>query len=258
MKIRFHTQTGGVTLQAQQPEVNIIRVALQGFAAVCGGTQSPAHQRLRRGAGAADRALGPDRAAHPAGARPRVRRRRHRRPLRRLLLRRVADRRDRAALLGADGARSTSWAARSRRWSSCSARSRSRRLSYHERYKSGQDIIVGVNKYVTDQVDDVDILKVDPESEQRQLDPPEGLQGGAATRPAVDGQARGAARRRPRRRQPAAPDPRRARRRRLDRRGLRRDARRLRRVQGRRLLLERPERSLAHSAGTGQERRSGG
>ena len=40
MKIRFHTQTGGVTLQAQQPEVNIIRVALQGFAAVGGGTQS--------------------------------------------------------------------------------------------------------------------------------------------------------------------------------------------------------------------------
>ena len=38
--IRFHTQTGGVTLQAQQPEVNIIRVALQGFAAVAGGTQS--------------------------------------------------------------------------------------------------------------------------------------------------------------------------------------------------------------------------
>ena len=40
MQIRFHTQTGGVTLQAQQPEVNIIRVALQGFAAVGGGTQS--------------------------------------------------------------------------------------------------------------------------------------------------------------------------------------------------------------------------
>src|SRR5687767_15145561 len=38
--IRFHTQTGGVTLAAQQPENNIIRVALQGFAAVCGGTQS--------------------------------------------------------------------------------------------------------------------------------------------------------------------------------------------------------------------------
>jgi methylmalonyl-CoA mutase N-terminal domain/subunit len=40
VKIRFHTQTGGVTLAAQQPHNNIVRVALQGFAAVCGGTQS--------------------------------------------------------------------------------------------------------------------------------------------------------------------------------------------------------------------------
>ncbi len=39
-KMRFHTQTGGVTLTAQQPQNNIVRVALQGFAAVCGGTQS--------------------------------------------------------------------------------------------------------------------------------------------------------------------------------------------------------------------------
>src|SRR6187399_691088 len=38
--IRFHTQTGGVTLTAQQPQNNIVRVALQAFAAVCGGTQS--------------------------------------------------------------------------------------------------------------------------------------------------------------------------------------------------------------------------
>src|SRR6202030_244125 len=38
--LRFHTQTGGVTLTAQQPENNIVRVALQAFAAVCGGTQS--------------------------------------------------------------------------------------------------------------------------------------------------------------------------------------------------------------------------
>ena len=41
-------------------------------------------------------------------------------------------------------------------------------LSYHERYRTGQDIVVGVNKYVTDTVDDVDILKVDPEAERRQ------------------------------------------------------------------------------------------
>jgi methylmalonyl-CoA mutase N-terminal domain/subunit len=40
MKLRFHTQTAGVSLTAQQPEVNIARVALQALAAVMGGTQS--------------------------------------------------------------------------------------------------------------------------------------------------------------------------------------------------------------------------
>ncbi|MBY6275364.1 acyl-CoA mutase large subunit family protein [Symbiobacterium thermophilum] len=38
--LRFHTQTGGSTLTAQQPMNNIVRVTLQAFAAVCGGTQS--------------------------------------------------------------------------------------------------------------------------------------------------------------------------------------------------------------------------
>jgi len=40
LKFRFHTQTSGVTLLAQQPENNIIRVALQALSAVLGGTQS--------------------------------------------------------------------------------------------------------------------------------------------------------------------------------------------------------------------------
>jgi len=39
-RMRFHTQTGGVTLQAQQPMNNIVRVAVQALAAVLGGTQS--------------------------------------------------------------------------------------------------------------------------------------------------------------------------------------------------------------------------
>jgi methylmalonyl-CoA mutase N-terminal domain/subunit len=38
--MRFHTQTAGVSLTAQQPEINIVRVALQALAAVMGGTQS--------------------------------------------------------------------------------------------------------------------------------------------------------------------------------------------------------------------------
>jgi methylmalonyl-CoA mutase N-terminal domain/subunit len=39
-RMRFHTQTGGVTLQAQQPINNVVRVTVQALAAVLGGTQS--------------------------------------------------------------------------------------------------------------------------------------------------------------------------------------------------------------------------
>ncbi len=38
--LRFHTQTAGSTLTAQQPENNIVRTAIQAMAAVLGGTQS--------------------------------------------------------------------------------------------------------------------------------------------------------------------------------------------------------------------------
>ena len=40
LMLRFHTQTAGVQLTAQQPEVNLVRVTVQGLAAVLGGTQS--------------------------------------------------------------------------------------------------------------------------------------------------------------------------------------------------------------------------
>ena len=40
MMLRFHTQTGGATLTAQQPINNLVRTALQGLSAVLGGTQS--------------------------------------------------------------------------------------------------------------------------------------------------------------------------------------------------------------------------
>jgi methylmalonyl-CoA mutase, N-terminal domain len=40
MMLRFHTQTGGATLTAQQPENNIVRTAVEAMAAILGGTQS--------------------------------------------------------------------------------------------------------------------------------------------------------------------------------------------------------------------------
>jgi methylmalonyl-CoA mutase, N-terminal domain len=167
--IRFHTQTGGVTLQAQQPEVNIIRVALQGFAAVAGGTQSlhtngfdealalPT-ERSARIALRTQQVL-----AHESG---------------------VADTVDPFA--GSYFVESLTDEIEERSWElmkkvddlggSVNALDFIQKEieesanSYQERYRTGQDIVVGVNKYVTDQVDDVDILKVDPESEKRQLE----------------------------------------------------------------------------------------
>ncbi len=168
MKIRFHTQTGGVTLQAQQPEVNIIRVALQGFAAVAGGTQSlhtngfdealalPT-ERSARIALRTQQVL-----AHESG---------------------VADTVDPFAgsyfvesLTDEIEARAKELMAKVEELGgSVEALDFMQReieesaASYHERYRTGQDIIVGVNRYVTETVDDVDILRVDPASEEHQL-----------------------------------------------------------------------------------------
>jgi methylmalonyl-CoA mutase N-terminal domain/subunit len=167
--IRFHTQTGGVTLQAQQPEVNIIRVALQGFAAVCGGTQSlhtngfdealalPT-ERSARIALRTQQVL-----AHESGA---------------------ADTVDPLAGSYVIEALTDEIEARARELMSkvdelggsvnalefIQREIEESAASYHERYRTGQDIVVGVNKYVTDTVDDIDILRVDPEAERRQLD----------------------------------------------------------------------------------------
>ena len=51
--LRFHTQTAGVSLTAQQPYNNVVRTAIEALAAVLGGTQLAAHQRPRRDARAA-------------------------------------------------------------------------------------------------------------------------------------------------------------------------------------------------------------
>jgi methylmalonyl-CoA mutase, N-terminal domain len=169
MKIRFHTQTGGVTLQAQQPEVNIIRVALQGFAAVSGGTQS-----LHTNGFDEALALPTERSARIALRTQQVLAQESG----------VADSVDPFA--GSYFIEALTDEIEARAWElmgkveqlggSVNALEFIQReieesaLSYHERYRQGQDIIVGVNKYVTEATDDVEVLKVDPESERRQLE----------------------------------------------------------------------------------------
>jgi methylmalonyl-CoA mutase N-terminal domain/subunit len=43
-------------------------------------------------------------------------------------------------------------------------------FGYHERYRTGQDVVVGVNRFVEDDPEVPDILRVDPESERRQVE----------------------------------------------------------------------------------------
>ncbi|MGH2918831.1 MAG: acyl-CoA mutase large subunit family protein, partial [Solirubrobacteraceae bacterium] len=169
MKLRFHTQTGGVTLTAQQPQNNVTRVALQGFAAVCGGTQS-----LHTNGYDEALALPSERAAkialrtqqiiaHESGATDtidpfagsyyvealtdEIEARAHE------LIAKVDD------LGGSVHAiefitneiDESAW-------------------GYQERYRQQQDIVIGVNKYEEDAIEVEDILRVDPETERDQLD----------------------------------------------------------------------------------------
>ena len=229
LRLRFHTQTGGVTLTAQQPENNIVRVALQGFAAVCGGTQS-----LHTNGFDEALALPSERAAkialrtqqiiaHESGATDTVdpfagsyyvealtdeiearaqRADRQGRRARRLGQRdRVHHRRDRRVGLGLPGALPH-------------RAGRRRRRQPLRREK---------------EVEVPDLLRVDPESEREQL---ERLKAFKADRDQelVAAPPGGAARGRARHRQPAARDQAGAARPRLDGRGVRRDAGRLRRL----------------------------
>jgi methylmalonyl-CoA mutase N-terminal domain/subunit len=42
-------------------------------------------------------------------------------------------------------------------------------FGYHERYRTGQDVVVGVNRFVEDSIEVTDILRVDPQSEHDQV-----------------------------------------------------------------------------------------
>jgi methylmalonyl-CoA mutase N-terminal domain/subunit len=167
--LRFHTQTGGVTLTAQQPENNIVRVALQGFAAVCGGTQS-----LHTNGFDEALALPTERAAkiavrtqqilaHESGAADTVD------PFAgsyfvEALTDEIEARANELitkvdALGGSVNAiefitgeiDESAW-------------------GYQERYRIGQDVVVGVNAYEEEDVEVPELLRVDPESEREQVE----------------------------------------------------------------------------------------
>ena len=187
-KLRFHTQTAGVSLTAQQPYNNVVRTALQALAAVLGGTQLAAHQLARRGARAADGRGGDARAAHAADHRARERRDRHRRSARRLVLRREADARH-----GRRGASRTSTrsiamggmvAAIEQR---LSRSGRSPRASYRfqQAVERKEKIIVGVNDFVQEDEPPIAILYIDESAGEHAAGQARGAAGRRATTAAV-------------------------------------------------------------------------
>jgi methylmalonyl-CoA mutase N-terminal domain/subunit len=166
--LRFHTQTGGVTLTAQQPENNIVRVALQGFAAVCGGTQSlhtngfdealalptehaakialRTQQILAHESGAAD-TVDPFAGSYFVES------------LTEEIETRAGELIAKVDALGGsvNAIQFITGEIDESAW------------GYQERYRIGQDIVVGVNKFEEDNIEVPDLLRVDPQSESEQV-----------------------------------------------------------------------------------------
>src|SRR6187399_2784422 len=168
LMLRFHTQTGGVTLTAQQPMNNIVRVALQGFAAVCGGTQS-----LHTNGFDEALALPSERAAklalrtqqiiaHESGATDTVD------PFAGSYyvesLTDEIETRARTLIARIDEMGGSVHAI-----SYMIGEIDESAWGYQERYRTGQDIVVGVNKYVEGEIEIEDVLRVDPDSERAQV-----------------------------------------------------------------------------------------
>jgi len=169
LRLRFHTQTGGVTLTALQPHNNIVRVALQAFAAVCGGTQSlhtngydealalPSERAVKIAlrtqqvigyeSGAAD-TVDPFAGSYYVDA----------------LTDEIESRATELIETLEQRGGSVQAIAFMKNEIEESA------WSYRERYCTGQDIVVGVNKFAEDDIEIEDLLRVDPQTEREQVE----------------------------------------------------------------------------------------
>jgi methylmalonyl-CoA mutase N-terminal domain/subunit len=177
MTIRFHTQTGGVTLTAQQPINNVVRVALQAFAAVCGGTQS-----LHTNGYDEALALPTERAAklalrtqqiiaHESGAADTVD------PFAgSYFVEALTDEIERRARVLIERIDELGGSVQAIAF--IKGEIEESAFGYHERYRTGQDVVVGVNRYVEEEVEVEEILRVDPEAERAQVERLKAFKGG--------------------------------------------------------------------------------
>jgi methylmalonyl-CoA mutase N-terminal domain/subunit len=169
--MRFHTQTAGVSLTAQQPEVNIVRTALEAMAAVLGGTQSlhtnsfdealalPTEDAVRialRTQQVIAHETGVVATADPLGGSYFVEAQTNR------LEREAYEYFDRIEKLGGvvEAIKENFF---QREIAEASFR-------YQQEVERGQRIVVGVNRYVRADEPPITLLKIDPELEREQID----------------------------------------------------------------------------------------
>jgi methylmalonyl-CoA mutase N-terminal domain/subunit len=169
LALRFHAQTGGSTLTAQQPENNVVRVAVQALSAVCGGAQSlhtnaydealalptehSARVALRTQQILAAEAGTTDTADPLAGSyfiESLTAELEHHATE---LIERIDD------LGGAVAAIEKGFV---------QAEIESSAFTFQTEIESGERVLVGVNRYVEEGTEDVSLLRVDPKIEQRQ------------------------------------------------------------------------------------------
>jgi methylmalonyl-CoA mutase, N-terminal domain len=169
--LRFHAQTGGSTLTAQQPENNIVRVAVQALSAVCGGAQSihtnsfdealalpterAARIALRTQQLLAHEAGGTDTADPFGGA---------------YFIESLTDELEERAreliarvdeMGGAVAAVEQGFVQREIDEAA---------FAYTQQVESGERVIVGVNKYEEHEPEPIELHRIDPEAERRQLE----------------------------------------------------------------------------------------
>jgi methylmalonyl-CoA mutase N-terminal domain/subunit len=167
--LRFHAQTGGSTLTAQQPENNVVRVAVQALSAVCGGAQSlhtnsfdealalpsehAAHIALRTQQILAHEAGTTD-TADPLGGSYYVE------ALTAELEKQAEELIGRVDELGG--------AVAAIEQGFVQAEIEASAFRYQSEVEAGERAVVGVNRFAEEEVEKVELLHVDPESERRQ------------------------------------------------------------------------------------------
>src|SRR6186713_1524945 len=170
LALRFHAQTGGSTLTAQQPENNVVRVAVQALSAVCGGAQSihtngfdealalpterSAHVALRTQQILANEAGGTDTADPFGGA---------------YFIEALTDELEAAARELIERVDEVGGAVAAIEQGFVQREIEDAAYKHTAAVESGEKVIVGVNRYQEAEAEPIELHRLDPEAERRQL-----------------------------------------------------------------------------------------